>query len=64
MSATRFFSILRPYHEKKTFIRDTITVPQVAEKLNMLGIEPNWIGCFSWTDVFHNPFSLWFGCTY
>jgi len=53
-------AILRPYLKRRQSVslRRTATIDSVAGKLKSLGIEPTWVGCFSWTDVFYNRFGL------
>lgn len=54
----KVYAILRPYYEQGISLRRTATLDSVAEKLKSMGIEPSWVGCFSWTEVFYNPFGL------
>lgn len=54
----KIYTLLRPYYEQGIFLRDAVKLTPVAEKLNILCIEPSWAGCFSWTDVFYNPYGL------
>ena len=54
----KVYAILRPYYEQGISLRKTATLDPVAEKLKSITIEPSWVGCFSWTEVFFNPFGL------
>lgn len=51
----KVYAILRPYHEQGISLRKTATIDSVAEKLKGINIEPSWVGCFSWTEIFYNP---------
>ena len=52
------YAILRPCYEQGISLRKTATLDSVAEELKSLDIEPSWVGCFSWTEVFYNPFGI------
>ena len=58
----KVYAILRPYSRRRQYgsLRKTATIDSVAEDLKSLGIEPTWVGCFSWTEVFYNPFGLFY----
>lgn len=52
--------LLLPYHEKGIPLAEAVSIPEVSQALIDRGIEPKWVGCFSWTEVFYNPHGLFF----
>ena len=60
----------RPIHELwplfKTYYRNRLPLAQaiesneLSEALAAKGVEPKWVGCFSWTDIVNNPTGLFF----
>jgi hypothetical protein len=50
--------LFRPYYEQEIPLREVIRNPSVSKVLRELGIEPEWAGCFSWSDLYHSPIGI------
>jgi len=42
--------LLEPYYKKEISLADAVQTAELYEALITRGLEPQWVGCFSWTD--------------
>ncbi|MFH1087272.1 MAG: hypothetical protein V1737_01635 [Chloroflexota bacterium] len=47
--------LLDPYYEKRIPLAQAVKEKQLSQALEARGVEPAWAGCFSWTELLHNP---------
>jgi hypothetical protein len=56
----QIYAILHQYYSQsqRVSLREMATLDSVIAQLKSMGIEPSWVRCFSWTEVFFNRFGL------
>jgi len=56
----QIYAILHQYYSQsqRVSLKEMATLDSVVAKLKSMGIEPSWVRCFSWTEVFFNRFGL------
>ncbi len=47
--------LLDPYYEKRIPFAQAVKDRRLSQALDDRGVEPAWAGCFSWTQLLHNP---------
>ena len=52
--------LLEPYYERGVPLDRAVKSPELSEALAAKGVEPQWAGCFSWTDIMNNPIGFFF----
>ncbi len=52
--------LLEPYYEKGVTLAQAVKSKELYDALAIREIEPQWAGCFSWTDILNNPFGFFY----
>jgi hypothetical protein len=56
----KLWPLLGPYYEKRIPLAQAVKDNQLSRALVDQGVEPAWAGCFSWTEVLHNPLGVFY----
>lgn len=54
------WDLLKPYYERELSLAKAVECEELSRPLAARGVEPQWAGCFSWTEVLHNPLGVFF----
>lgn len=54
------WDLLEPHYQRGTPLSKAVENKEFSEALTVRGVEPQWAGCFSWTEVLHNPMGFFF----
>jgi len=52
--------LLEPYYDKEVALTRAVQSEELHKALIAKGIEPEWVGCFSWTDILNNPMGFFY----
>lgn len=52
--------LLKPYYDKEVALTRAVQSGELHKALIAKGIEPEWVGCFSWTDILNNPMGFFY----
>ena len=59
-SIGELWHFLEPYYDKEVSLADAVQSKELYEALVARGIEPKWVGCFSWTDILNNSMGFFY----
>lgn len=51
----KLWPLLDPYYEDRIPLAQAVKDKQLSRALVNKGVDPAWAGCFSWTELLHNP---------
>lgn len=54
------WNLLEPYYKQRVPLAMAVEYKELSEALAARGVQPQWAGCFSWTEVVHNPHGVFF----
>ncbi len=52
--------LLEPYYDKEVPLTQAVQSEELHKALIAKGIEPEWVGCFFWTDILNNPMGFFY----
>ncbi len=56
----KIWHLLEPYYEKEVPLVQAVKSEELSRALIAREIEPQWAGCFSWTDIVNNPMGFFY----
>lgn len=54
------WDLLEPVYQQRVPLAKAIQDEKFSQALVSRGVEPQWVACFSWTDILHNPLTFFF----